>query len=381
MKKLGIGLVGYGGIGKVHAMGYRLIPLHYGLSSDAFELIGVATSKSESAAGAAKQLGCAFFTGDYRTLLKREDIHIVDLCTPNFCHEAMVVAAAQAGKHIYCEKPLALNVEQGRRMAREIGRAQVKFQIAFNYRFIPAVVRAKQLVDEGLIGRVFSFHGRYHRSSYIQAEKPLSWRLQRELAGGGVLPDLGSHLLDLIQYLLGAVDQIQATTQTLIDRRPVTTGEHQTGVVDVEDLALMHLRMKNGALGSAEVSRMATGATNHLRLEIFGDQGALHFSLDDPNWVYFYDAQAPNKPLGGQRGFKRIETVQHYEGQHAPDWTAPVNYLRSHTESQYQFLKSLTEDTQPPVGIEAGLRVQQVLEAAFISAATNRWVSIDELSP
>lgn len=376
IKPLGVALVGYGGSGRVHAKGYRDLPFHYGLSADSIRVVGVAAAHAQTAGQAARELGCPLHTDDYRQLLEREDVDLVDVCVPNALHEEIVVAAARAGKHVYCEKPLALNVAQARRMVAAARHAGIKGQMAFNYRFVPAVLRAKQLMDQGQVGRVFSFHGRYFRSSYIDPGKPLSWRLRRDMAGGGALFDLGSHLLDLIRFLLGKVASVRACLETPIRRRPVGAGKRAQGAVDVDDLALLQLRLEGGVPGAVEVSRLATGATNDLRLEIFGERGALRFNLENPNWLYFYDAHEPDLEPGGGRGFKRLETGQRYPGQRAPDWTAPLSFDRAHAECQYQFLRSIWEDRSPSPDLEDGLRVQEILEAAAHSAQLHNWVKL-----
>lgn len=376
MEPLGIALIGYGGIGRVHAIGYRNIPFHYGLPANTVKIIGVATRHAETAERAAQEIGCEVWTPDYRELLARDDVHVVDVCAPNKWHEEIVLAAAEAGKHIYCEKPLAMNAAQARRMAEAVHQAGIKCQMTFNFRFIPAVLRAKQLMSEGFVGRVFSFRGRYHRASYIDPEKPLSWRLQRAIAGGGALFDLGSHVLDLLHFLLGDIAEVYATLDTLIKERPVARGASEKAPVDVDDIAIMQLRLEDGTLGLGEISRMGTGATNDLQVEIFGNQGAIRLSLEDPNWVYVYDVRAADRPLGGYRGFTRVETVQHFEGQRAPDWTQAMSFVRSHTECQYQFLKAIWEDRDPQPNIDDGVHVQEVMEAALRSSDSQRWVSV-----
>ncbi|MCB0169986.1 MAG: Gfo/Idh/MocA family oxidoreductase, partial [Anaerolineae bacterium] len=224
MRKLGVGMIGYGGIGRVHVMAYRNIPYHYGLTADTINLVGVATSRSETAQKAAQEIGCHFWTADYHELLARDDIDVVDICVPNHKHEEIITAAAAAGKHIYCEKPLAMDVAEGQRIVEAVEKAGVKSQLTFNFRFFPAISRAKQLMDAGFVGRVFSFRGRYFRSSYIDPQKPLSWRLRKDISGGGALFDLGSHILDILYFLLGDFDRVQATLDTLIKERPVAKG-------------------------------------------------------------------------------------------------------------------------------------------------------------
>jgi len=379
VKPIGIALIGYGSIGRVHAMAYRDLPFHYRLPANAICLVGVATGRAETAQRAAREIGCPVWTDDYRTLLARDDVHAVDICAPNHMHEEVVLAAAAAGKHIYVEKPLATTVAGARRMADAVDQAGVKGQLTFNYRFIPAVTRARQLMDAGFAGRIFSFYGCYRRSSYISPEKPLSWKLRQETAGGGALFDLGSHVLDLVAYLLGEVASVQATMQTIIPQRPVAAGSDRLGPVEVDDFDLLQLRLADGSLGVLEFSRMATGSMNDLRLEIFGSSGALRISLEDPDWLYVYDVRDTDQPLGGARGFKRLETIQRFEGQASPDWTQPMGFVRAHAECQYQFLRSIWEDRVPRPNLHDGVTIQRIMAAAQRSAAESRWVNLEEV--
>jgi predicted dehydrogenase len=381
MKKLGIAMIGYGGIGRVHVMGYRNIPFHYGLPADTINIVGVATTRPETAEKAAREIGCDVWTTDYRELLARDDVDLVDCTVPNHRHEEVVVAAAQAGKHIYCEKPLAMNVAEGQRMVAAVEKAGVKTQMTFNFRFFPAITRAKQLVEDGFLGRVFSFRGRYYRASYISYDKPLSWRLRKEIAGSGALFDIGSHVLDLIYYLLGDFGSVQATLDTLIKERPIAPGATEKGPVEVDDIALMHLRMASphDTLGLVEISRMGTGTTNDLQIEIFGDQGALRFNSAEPSWLEVYDVRDGGQPLGGMRGFRKLETVQRHEGQKSPDWSMPPGFVRTHAECQYQFLKAISDDLPPSPTLADGLRVQEAMEAAVRSSEEGRWVAVEEV--
>jgi predicted dehydrogenase len=379
MNPLRIALIGYGAIGRVHAMAYRDLPFHYGLPADRIVLAGVATSRSETALQAAAELGCSVWTTDYRELLARTDIDLVDICVPNFAHEEIVLAAAAAGKHIYCEKPLALTATSALRMVEATAQAGVNTQITFNFRFFPAILRAKQLIEDGFLGQVFSFRGCYYRSSYIDPTKPLTWKMRKETSGAGALFDIGSHVLDLVYFLLGDFDAVNATLDTRIKERLIAPGAAQTAPVTVDDLAFLHLRLTDGTPGTVEASRLATGATNDLQIEIFGDRGALRFDVSDPSWLEVYDMRDPSQPLSGLRGFRRVETVQNYPGQKAPDWTATPSFVRSHAECQYRFLRALWDGTPAAPSLADGLKIQEVLEAAQLSASTGRWVSVQEI--
>ena len=379
MPKIRIGLVGYGGIGRVHAAAYRAIPFHYGLPADSIEIAGVATTRHKTAARAVAEIGCGFFTDDYRELLAREDIDAVDICTPNNSHHEIVLAAAAARKHIYCEKPLAMNVQEAANMAQAVAAAGLKAQVTFNFRFFPAVMRARQLIDDGFLGRIFSFRGRYHRSSYIEGDKPMSWRLERAVTGGGALFDLGSHILDLLYYVLGEFDSVHGTLDTLIKERPRALGSAEMALVDVDDIALLHVRLLDGTLGTVEISRMGTGATNDLAFEVFGDRGAIRFDLNEPGWIHVYDARDADSPLGGERGFRKIEAVSRYDGQRAPDWTMTPDFMRAHAECQYQFIRSIWDDRTTSPSFADGAHIQKIMAAAELSSKEGKWVEIKSL--
>lgn len=381
MKPLRIGMIGYGGIGRVHALAYKALGHYYALPADTVRVVGVATTRLETAEAAAREIGCEFWTGDYRELLARPDIDVIDCCTPNASHEPILIAAAAAGKAIYCEKPLSMGVEDGARILAAARAAGVKTHMTFNFRYFPAIQRAKQLIDDGFLGRVFSFRGRYYRSSYIDPKKPISWRLRKSEAGGGALLDLGSHILDLIYALLGEFGSVQATLDTLIKERPVSAGSAETVPVDVDDIALIHARLADGTLGLVEISRMGTGLTNELIIEIYGEKGSLRFDASDPSWLEVYDVRDPGSPLGGMRGFRRVETVQHYDGAKIPDWTMPPDFVRTHAECQYQFLQAVSDDRPSRPDFADGLHIQAVMAAAAQSSAEGRWVNVRDLLP
>jgi predicted dehydrogenase len=381
MKPLRIGMVGFGGIGRVHALAYKALGHYYALPADTVQIVGVATTRPETAEAAAREIGCAYWTGDYHELVARPDIDVIDCCTPNASHEPIIAAAAAAGKHIYCEKPLSMGVDDGARILAAVRAAGVKTHLTYNVRYYPAIQRAKQLIEAGFLGRVFSFRGRYYRSSYIDPKKPTSWRLQKAESGGGALLDLGSHVLDLIYMLMGEFGSVQAALDTLIKERPVSAGSSEMTPVDVDDIALIHARLADGTLGLVEISRMGTGLTNELIIEIYGEQGSLRFDASDPSWLEVYDVRDPGSPLGGMRGFRRLETVQRYDGAKIPDWTMPPDFVRTHAECQYQFLQSVSDGRPSRPDFADGLHVQAVMAAAAQSSAEGRWVNVREVLP
>ena len=368
----GIALIGYGAMGRAHAMAYRDLIFHYGLAASAIKIIGVATTREDSARRAAEELGCEIATTDWKSLMTRDDVHIVDICTPHEAHEAQVIAAAEARKHIYCEKPLARTLDEAQRMAAAVAAAGVRCALTFNFRFFPCVQRAKQLLAEGFCGRIFSFHGRYFRASYIDPNRPMSWRLRKAPAGGGVLIDSGAHLLDFAQWLVSDLSEVRAVLDTPHPERPLSKDDPRKERVDVEDEAFLQVRTQAGALGTLEVSRMATGATNDVWFEVRGQSGALRFTLEEPNWLYVYDTRAGDKT----RGFVRVETVARYDDALAPDWSQPVGVSRTHAECQYQFLRGIWGHASRAPSIDDGLRVQALVKAAYDSAEANDWHKI-----
>jgi len=357
-------------------MGLRDIPFLYGLPADAVQIVGVATSHLETAQRAAQEIGCGDWTADYRELLARPDIDFVDVTVPNQAHAEIVIAAAQAGKHIYCEKPLAMTVAEGQAMVAAAEKAGVKTQMTFNLRCFPALSRARQLIEHGFLGNLFSFRGRYYRASYIDPNKPISWRQQKAIAGGGALFDLGSHVLDLLYMLLGPFGAVQATLDTLIKERPLNAGATEKAVVDVDDIALLHARLVDGTLGLVEISRMGTGFTNEVVIEIFGDKGAIRFNAAEPSWLEIYDTRDSDSPFGGMRGFKKIEAVQRYAGAKSPDWSMAPGFSRSHAEGLYQFCRAIWDDQRASPSLADGLHIQAIMAAAEESASQGGWVKI-----
>ena len=375
-RPLNVGMIGYGGIGRVHAMAYRDIPFTYALLANTVNIVGVATTRKETAERAAQEIGCDFFTDNYQDLLERPDIDLIDICTPNNSHKEIILAAARAGKHIYCEKPLAMDSHEAKEIVRAVSDAGIKTQLTFNFRFFPAILRAKQLINEGFLGRIFSFRGRYFRSSYIDPNKPLSWRLSKEVSGGGALHDLGSHIIDLLYFLLGEFESVQANVETFIKERPVSSGATEKASVDVDDFVLMNARLTNGAIGNIEISRMGTGVSNECIFEIYGDKGSIRFNAEDPSYLEVYDTRDAGGSLGGMRGFKKVATVGRFDDQRAPDGSMPTGFVRTHTECQYQFLKAIWENKDGAPNFQDGLHIQRIMDSALKAAETGSWENV-----
>lgn len=376
METIGIGLLGYGAIGKIHTLCYKELGLLYPGQLPKIELAAVCTSKPETAERAAKDGGYRQWFSDAAELASKPEVTIVDCALPNFAHKAAILAAIAAKKQVYCEKPLALNGAEAREIAQAAAAAGVQIGLTFNYRFVPALMRAHELIQAGALGTIYRFRAEYLHTGYQDPERPLTWRLDKEKSGGGALADLGAHLIDLIRHFLGEYDSVQAFTQTYIPERPVARGARVKGKVTVDDAAWLQIKLKSGVMGTLEASRFATGASDDIKIEICGEKGALRFHLMEANWLYWFDASRQGGPLGGERGWTRLETIQHYPGAAIPYPRAILGWHRTHAENQYTFLKAIAAGKTPQPNILDGLRAQLVLDAAYASAAQGGWVKV-----
>ena len=375
-RKLNVAVLGYGMIGRVHSLNYRELPFLYPGGVKPM-LHTVCTSRRETASRAQAEADFANATIDIAAVLDDPTVEVVDVSLPNFLHRPVIEAALAAGKHVYCEKPLAGTVEDARAIVKATRGARARFGMVFQYRFIPAIIRARQLLDEGRIGRIFTYRAEYLHSGYQSPTRPLSWRMKREEGGSGALGDLGSHAIDLVRYLVGEFSSVQGHLETFIERRPVSEGATETGPVTVDDAAWIGARMTNGAVGSIEASRFATGTLDDLRIWLYGERGALKFDLMDPNFLYFFDQADEGGAYGGSRGWQRIETVSFYPHAATPPARAPIGWIRSHAENQYRFLEAVADGRDPSPGVLDGLETQLVIDAAErSSAAGGRWTEV-----
>jgi len=371
-----VGLVGYGGIGKIHTVNWRNLNLYYPDLPARIILRGAAARSQCSADLAVKEGGFGYGSTSYQELLLDPEIDLIDICSPNDTHYEIFLAAIESGKHIYCEKPLALNIAQAREMLELAETSDRVIQLAFNYRFVPAVIKAKQLISAGFLGDVVNFRAQYFHTGYLNPEKPMSWRLKREKSGGGALVDLGAHVIDLMLYLAGSFKRILAQTKTFVDQRPKELGSKEMERVLVDDHAQLLIELIDGGVGIIEVSRVAQGTTDDLNFEIHGTKGALKFDVMDPNWLYAYDARDTKAPLGGNHGFKQIQTMGEYPGNSIPGGRSLVNAMGMHANSQYQMVRAALGLQLASPGVSDGYEVQQVLEASYLSAREERWVKL-----
>lgn len=376
---LRIGIIGHGFMGKMQAHCYRSLPFYYGEAPAQCILAGVATSRPETAEAARATWGYEFAETDYRALCARDDIDVIHCCTPNSLHREVLAAALEGGKHVYMDKPLTTSIADARAMVA-IGQAHPDqvVQMCFNYRFVPALLRAKELADGGALGQLYHVRAAYLHAGYVDPARPFSWRLDPKLSGpSGALFDLGSHVIDLVRYLAGEVAEVHHLAKTFVPERPLKGQPGETRRVEVDDASILTVRMANGAIGTIESSRVATGVQDDLRLELHGSRGALRFNLMQPNYLEFYDNTQPEAPLGGSRGFTAIESVGRYpKPATLPGPKQTIGWERFHMACLYHFIACIAGGKPGNPGLVDGAKTQAIMHAALESSRSGAWSEV-----
>lgn len=376
-KKLRIGLCGFGSMGKVHAFCVQNLPYFYKELPFEAEIAGVCTTNPAKAEQIAREYGFSSAAASEDELIADPDIDIIDICTPNLFHYDTVRRALAAKKHIYCEKPLCVTAAQAQELATLAGESGLICNVVFNNRHLAPVMRAKELVEEGRIGRVLSFSAEYLHNSCTDPERPAGWKQNRDVCGGGVLFDLGSHALDLIYSLCGEFSSVSGKAQIAYPHRTGTDG--QPWDTNADEAFYMILTLKNGGgVGTVSVSKLVNGANDDLSFSVYGERGCLKFSLMQPNYLYFYDATQPIGTLGGESGYRAVECVGRYPlpGGTFPSPKAPTGWLRGHVGSMYSFLNSVATGVQKSPDFADGAYIQKVMEAAYLSAREHKEITL-----
>lgn len=379
-EKLRIGMLGFGSMGKTHTYALKNLPFFYPSLPFEAELGGVCTRTAEKAEYAKSTFGYKTATTNEDDLIYSDDIDIIDVSTPNIYHFDTLMKAIDAGKHIYCEKPLCISYEEAKKIEEAANAKGVIFGMVFNNRFIPAVMRAKQLIDEGRIGRILSFSAAYYHSSATDVNKNAGWKQNKDICGGGVLFDLGSHVIDMVQHLCGGISTVSAISQIAYPIRAGMDGSKWK--TNADEAFYMLCELDCGGVGTITASKVHTGANDDVVIEIYGEKGALKYSLMECEWLYFYDNTAKASPLGGEKGFTKIECVGRYDapGGVFPSPKAPVGWLMGHVTNYLGFLTAAYEGRQPDPGVTDGAYVQKVMEAGYKSAGLRRTIRVDDLS-
>ena len=355
---LRVGLVGFGSMGKTHAYAIRNLNYFYGPLPFEASVQGVCTTNYERAQILAEQYSLGLASENFEALVARDDIDVIDICTPNTDHFDMICRSLAAGKHVLCEKPLCVSAEQAAEIVRLEKQSDRICGTVFNNRFMAPILRAKQLIDQGRLGNILSFRIQYEHNSSTFADRAPGWKQTADF-GGGVLFDLGSHAIDLIRYLCGDFKTVQGLSQIAIP----THADWQT---NADEAFYITAQLKNGACGTIVANKLATGANDDLSLAIFGDRGSIQYHLMEPEWLYFYDNDRPCAPIGGERGFTRIECGGRFPapGDTFPSPKASVGWLRCHVGSMFEYLSCVAQSRPFSPSLADGAYVQAVMLAA-----------------
>ena len=386
---LRVAMIGYGFMGAAHSQGWRTAPAAFDLPAKPVMQVVVGRN-ADAVAEAAERWGWAESATDWREVVARDDIDIVDIVTPGDSHAEIAEAALAAGKHVLCEKPLANSVPEAETMAAAAEKAAgagVRSMVGFTYRRVPAVTFLRDLIAEGKVGQIRQVRVAYRQDWLVDAQSPMTWRLDKERAGSGALGDIGAHAIDLTQFVTGReVSKISGTIETIVAERPLqddsagstglggSAGEG-TGSVTVDDVALFTGRLDSGALVSFEATRFATGRKNALTIEVSGDAGALRWELEDLNTLWFYDLTAP----ATQQGFTRILVTEPEHPYMAGWWPTGhmLGYEHGFTHQAKDFVEAVAAGDDPRPSFRDGLRVQRVLDAVERSSARDAtWVDV-----
>jgi predicted dehydrogenase len=387
-KPLRVAMIGYAFMGAAHSLAWRTAPRAFDLPLDP-QLTVVCGRNASAAAEAARRLGWSESATDWREVVARDDIDLIDICTPGDTHAEIAIAALEAGKHVLCEKPLANTVAEAEQMteaARKAAVRGIRSSVGFSYRRVPALALARSLVAEGRLGRLHHVRAVYLQDWIVDPSFPLAWRLQKDKAGSGALGDIGAHIIDLAQFVTGEqLTGVSATTETFVRQRPVLESSSGLaasgdsgglmGEVTVDDAAVFFGRMSGGALATFEASRFATGRKNAMRIEVNGSAGSLAFDFESMNELQVYDGTVP----ATDAGFRRILVTEPEHPYLSGWWPAGhgLGYEHTFTHEVVDLVRDIGADRDPSPSFADGLAVQRILAAVEQSAANeSRWTPI-----
>lgn len=371
-RRIGVGLIGSGFMGKAHALGFATATRVFDLPFEV-DLAVLADASAALAERAGKALGFRRSSGNWRDLLSDPEIDIIDITTPNTMHREMALAAIAAGKHVYCEKPLAPTSAEAREMADAAAAAGLATQVGFNYLKNPMLALAKEVIASGEIGAIRTFRGVHAEDYMTDSQAPWTWRLD-PAGGGGALADIGSHILATARYLVGPISSLLAETDTPIAERPVSAGASELRAVEVEDVARLFLKFEGGASGSIEANWIATGRKMQHDFEIYGSKGAILFTQERFNEIQIYFTEDRR----GRRGFRTVVAGPEHEPYGAfcvaPGHQIGFNDLKA--IEVRDFLQVVAGGPQKGPDFREGYEVQKLVDLAYRSAREKRWLKV-----
>jgi len=367
MRKLNIAMIGYGFMGRAHSNAWRQVRSFFDVPFEPVLKIICGRNETE-VKKVAERFGWENYSTSWEEVVTRSDVDVVDICSPGHTHAPIAVAAAQAKKIIFCEKPLANSLSEAEQMLNAARTNNCVHMICHNYRRAPAVSLARKLIEAGEIGKIYHYRATYLQEWLRNPEFPTRWRLDKTKAGSGALGDLFSHSSDLARYLVGEITEVSALLNTFVTKR-LTPGSVEMAEVDVDDAALSIVKFENGAIGTIEATRYATGRKNFNRFEINGSAGSVVFNLERMNELEFYSDQGPDS------GFKTIQVTDkahpYIEG-----WWPPghiIGYEHTFTHTVLELLNALSEQRLPVPNFEDGVKNQRILDAVERSAVSKQW--------
>jgi len=373
-KPFNVGIIGYGFMGRAHSNAYLKANKFFDLDYEPV-LKAACGRKQENVQEFADNWGWESIETDWRALLERDDLDAIDICVPNNLHHNIAIAAAEAGKTVLCEKPLAMNAEEGEEMVQAVEKAGVPNMVWYNYRRVPAISLAKKLVDEGRVGRVFHYRAKYLQDWTISPDVPQGghtlWRLDKSAAGSGVTGDLLAHSIDTAMWLIGGIDRVCAMTETFVEARERQDAPGEVEPVEIDDACAFLARFDNGALATFESTRYACGRKNQNTFEINGEKGAIAFDLEDPERLFYFNHDDDVHA----RGWRDI-LVTDFEHPYMDRWWVPgctIGYEHTFIHAVADFLQGLSKGETVRPTIKDALATQYVCDAVLESASDEDW--------
>jgi predicted dehydrogenase len=371
---IGIGMIGYKFMGKAHSNAYRQINQFFDLPLKT-RLKTIVGRDPAKVSAMAERWGWESSTDDWRRLIDDPEIQIIDICSPNNTHHELALAALAAGKVVACEKPLAMNGREAREMADAARRHGNINTVWFNYRRVPAIAFARQLIDEGRVGRVFHFRALYLQDWTLDPSVPLLWRMDKDVAGSGVTGDLHSHIVDLSNYLVGSITAVAGTSQIFVPERDLPNGGKAK--VEIEDASIFVAKYDDGAIGHFEATRFANGRKNGNTFEVNGEHGSLYFNLEDMSRLWYFDSRE-SKHIQGWREISVWEEMHPY----MKHWWVPgcaIGYEHTFGNQAADLVSAVATNRAMQPDFDDGLRCQLVLDAVMEACATDRWVTVEKM--